>query len=137
MMIIKGLAAATLLLFFCAPSAQASEILRFSEEIPPQMKIFSPAHVNATDLNNDGKNEFILKTARSSCDEGGCTHLIKAQKNAQWITLGTIHAHKIKVSDKTHYGVRDILAYTDAHNDFAPSRYVWNPKTFAYDRKDN
>lgn len=92
--------------------------------------------VSRIDLNNDGRDELILKTEADDCDaRRGCDYLVAAEKSSHWIQLGRIKAFNILVSDKRTYGVRDLIVYNIPNNDFESVRYVWKPKSFKYEEK--
>jgi hypothetical protein len=93
-----------------------------------------PYSVAATDLNGDGVDEWIFRQDREpGCEaSANCIFRVLGLREGQPVSLGTIFARKISLSDEKSYGVRKIFAYNDKNNDFEYSRYVWDPTTGIY-----
>lgn len=93
-----------------------------------------PYSVAAADLNGDGVDEWIFRQDRESgCEaRANCRFYVLALREGEPISLGTISARKISLSDEKSYGVRKIFAYNDKNDDFEYSRYVWDPTTGIY-----
>lgn len=84
------------------------------------------AEISAIDLNEDGLDEFILK---------GDAFRIFAQNDGKVVELGTIEAHKLMLSYNRVHGVRSILAFSDASNDYDYDVYQWDINSLKYVHK--
>jgi hypothetical protein len=85
------------------------------------------------DLNEDGIPEFVV---RSGCEASLCTYKILAEQNSTLIELGNLQAFNIQSGNASSNGVRNILAYKNADNDFRPALYVWEPQAARYIMKE-
>ena len=95
----------------------------------------APYSVAKTDLNNDAIEEYILRPLnKSDCPKAPiCPHYIVAQQNHEYILLGKFDAHKMLISNKKAYGIRDIIVYNTPHNDFSYKTAVWNPFSYRFE----
>ncbi len=103
--------------------------IKKTRQIPDIQYIIAP-----TDLNNDLINEYIIRP-KSNRDCSGsrlCPYYVIALQERTPITLGKFNAHKIVVSSKKTYGVRDIIVYNDHYNDFKTNTVTWHPYEFKY-----
>ena len=82
--------------------------------------------IAAVDLNSDSLDEFILKDG---------VFKVLAQSNGKIIEIGEIDAVKIMLSYKHSHGVRDILAFSSADNDFEYDVYRWDIDKLRYTHK--
>ncbi len=94
----------------------------------------APYLIATTDLNDDSIDEYLLKS-KSCNDNTACPHTIIAIKNDKPITLLTIDASLIIVSDQQDYGVRRLIISENGTNDFQKSTYQWSPKSFTYNKQ--
>lgn len=97
----------------------------------PDIKYF----LSATDLNDDFIDEYILRPeSPQSCPKAPiCPTYIIALQQREPVILGQFDAHKMAVSRKKNYGVRQISVYTALYNDFDVETAIWNPHNFAYE----
>lgn len=142
---VKTVTGLVLLTLVCgAFPALAGERVRFS--IPEQTDEEAAALIPAlerdgtlaarVDLNGDARPEFIMKDGGQSCTpDKGCPYTVHARKNGEWIKIGAFEGFNILISDKTTYGIRDILVYTLPYNDFKSERYAWVPARYEYEKK--
>lgn len=93
-----------------------------------------PYKIAAADLNGDGVDEWIFRQDRESgCEtNANCSFHVLALSEGKPVSLGTVYARKISLSDEKTYGVYKIFAYNRKNDDFEYSRYVWDPKTGTY-----
>ena len=93
-----------------------------------------PYSVAATDLNGDGVDEWIFRQDREpGCEaSANCSFRVLAVSEGKTVSLGTIFARKVSLSDEKSYGVLRIFAYNNKNDDFDYSRYVWDPQTGIY-----
>ena len=83
------------------------------------------------DLNNDGLEEFILRT--QSCDAAtGCTYHILAETKGDITPLGTLQGHNLLLGNEYSHGVRNLLVFTNPSNDFDYDLYTWHPEHSSY-----
>jgi hypothetical protein len=143
---VKNIPGLLLLMLFCALPAQGGERLRFSppDTMGKDASALIPSSAGrdallaAVDLNGDAGDEYILKKGGLDCSQDiGCPYTVHALKDGAWITIGTFTGFNLLISDKTTYGIRDILVYTFPYNDFKSERYAWNPAKFGYEKKSD
>lgn len=93
-----------------------------------------PYKIAAADLNGDGVDEWIFRQDRDSGCEAtvNCRFHVVALSEGRIVSLGTISARKVSLSDEKTYGVLRIFAYNNKNDDFDYSRYVWDPQTGIY-----
>lgn len=139
---VLGLAIFCMLGLCWSVPAQAVEAVTFQKPssftiIPAaiaQGKDKQSAEFIQTDLNKDGAKEWIVRETGSKCTANtGCPYFVYAQKNREWIEIGSFSAFKILIADKTEYGVRNILVYNLPLNDFATVTYGWSPEKYRYE----
>lgn len=136
----------TLFLFFLPQASFANESLRFSAAQGRKEKAVvafvqnlrktpqTPYLVAQNDLNDDAINEYILRPESTNfCPNAPlCSHMIVAFENYQPILIGQFDAHKILLSSKKTYGIRDVIVYNQSHNDFKTTTATWDPFSFRY-----
>lgn len=130
-----------LLAFVIAPfPLKADESLRFQVPVSYKEKqivaLVKPAEESyllaPIDLNDDALPEYVVKPA--SCAKGTlCSHHIIVFQDRQPIELGQFDAHKILISGKKDYGIRQIIVYNNSYNDFENSTARWNPFAFRFE----
>jgi hypothetical protein len=86
-------------------------------------------HLAPIDLNDDLIDEYVVKPHNiNDCANAPlCLNYIVAFKARKPILLGQFDAHKILVSNKKTYGVRDLIVYNVNRNDFKYDTAHWNP----------
>lgn len=87
------------------------------------------------DLNGDAIDEYII---RPESDEYCpalplCPYYVTAFQKHEPIIIGQFNAHKMLISDKKTYGIRQIIVYNIPHNDFTFETSSWNPYRFSYE----
>ena len=128
-----------------ALAALSSERIRFNSGISPriQKKILlhlrderdtgsEDSGIAGADLNRDGIDEFIVDSSGCRAAQTKCTYLILAESGENMIRLGRLAAYNIMLADSYSHGVRDIMAFNNADNDFAHTLYVWEPDRSRY-----
>jgi hypothetical protein len=141
----------TALLFFlilaCPFTAQANEQLRFQapdsykenkviEYVSSiNKKLSSPLLLAKIDLNADALDEYIIRAKDiTACPQNKlCPYVIIALQDHKPIQIGQFDAHKILISNKKNYGIRQIIVYNDAYNDFKNVTAHWNPFSFSFE----
>lgn len=139
----KKIALPLLLSFLITPvMAQSYEALRFRPaENYKQKQIIQfiknktqtadiSEKISKIDLNNDLIDEYIVK--QGCAPARLCQYFITAFENHTPILIGRFDAHKILISDKKDYGIRQIIVYNQPHNDFTHATAIWNPHKFEY-----
>lgn len=93
-----------------------------------------PYRIAATDLNDDGVNEwiFVQKDTPSCESNADCMIAIGGLSGGKIIMLGEMRGGKITVSTEKLYGVGKLLVYNEKSNDFAYQTYVWTPAERAF-----
>lgn len=88
-----------------------------------------PYRIAATDLNDDGVNEWIfMQKNNPACESNAdCPIAIGGLSGGKIILLGEMRGGKISVSSEKLYGVGKLLVYNEKSNDFAYQAYVWSP----------
>lgn len=133
----------TLLLFFMLPSlGEAAEILRFknpeslreNKAIELISELSDQYKIAKIDLNDDLIDEYIIKPSNDQiCGQNKlCRHIIVAYRQDTPLTIGEFNAHKILILNEKTYGIRDLIVYNDAYNDFKNVTARWNPFNFKY-----
>jgi hypothetical protein len=99
-----------------------------------QKELLTPLSIAKIDLNGDTINEYIVRATNTEfCKQGKiCSQTIIAFQNHKPIQIGQFDAHKILISHKKDYGIRQIIVYNDAYNDFKNVTARWNPFTFTF-----
>lgn len=90
--------------------------------------------LSPVDLNDDAIDEYIVRPkSNKNCPKKPlCPHKIVAFQDYKPIYIGSVDAHKILISDKKTYGIRHIIVYNQAHNDYAHTTMLWDPSSFRY-----
>jgi len=81
------------------------------------------------DLNDDEIEELIV---RSDCKNSLCDFRVLAELHGKLVELADIQAQNIQLSDTFTNGVRNIIAFKNASNDFDHSVYIWEPQARRY-----
>lgn len=137
-----------LLLFmaFLAPlQAKASEKLDFSGNVGERSSHLiekytsehiktdaQPLKVARADLNQDGLDEYILKTSACESSSGSCTYAVLAEIKDTIIELGAFSARDVMLGNGYSSGIRNIVAFPNEINDFDYELYVWEPQQSRY-----
>lgn len=109
---------------FNAPQASFKQIL-LSENTALTADLVAKA-----DLNEDGLDEYIVKRTGT---EAAHNFVIYALSTDNTLTpLGAIQGKTLALGNHYHHGIRDILVFKDAANDFSYDSYVWNPQHSKY-----
>ena len=146
---IKSLISTTLFfIFLIAPfSLRANESLRFQAPVSykekqvvsfvtEQDKTAQTAYVlTPIDLNDDAIFEYIVRPQGADICRPNklCPHFIIAFQERQPIMIGQFDAHKMLVSGKKDYGIRQIIVYNNSYNDFENSTARWTPFAFRFE----
>ncbi len=85
-----------------------------------------------TDLNGDDINELIIRAACTPQKPALCDFVILADTDPKLTELGVIKAFSLNIADKTHSGVRNIIAYSNVTNQFDAVVYVWDSLASRY-----
>lgn len=130
-------------IFFASMEARAMETLRFKKaESYKEKKVVEFVQktnkinnlIASVDLNNDALDEYIIKPASpKDCSAPPlCSHQIIALQDREPILIGKFDAHKMLVSNKKTYGIRDIIVYNIPYNDFKSETATWSPFHFRF-----
>lgn len=131
--------------FFLAFNANSQQLLRFRPaETFKEKQIIGvvrseqadvPLLLAPIDLNDDAIDEYVVKPQfPGDCPQKPlCPHFIMAFQDYTPLEIGRFDAHKIEVSGKKTYGVRQIIVYNQRQNDFAQTTTLWNPFLFRYE----
>ena len=84
------------------------------------------------DLNNDGLNEFILKTKACDSQNQPCRFLVLSETGDSITLLGDMEGRKINVDSGAVQGVRNLMVYKNGTNDYEYTVYVWEPQAGRY-----
>ena len=87
------------------------------------------------DLNGDSIDEYVIKPeSNADCPALPlCPYYVTAFQKHEPIIIGKFNAHKMLISDKKTYGIRQIIVYNVPHNDFTSETSSWNPHSFSYE----
>ena len=120
-------------------SANAAVGLIFKDDVSARQKALiqdyfqqkPPADLTIAkaDLNDDGTEELI---AKANCQAALCDFHILAESHEKLVELADIKAQNIQLSDTFTSGVRNIIAFKNASNDFDHSVYIWEPQARRY-----
>jgi hypothetical protein len=129
--------------------AYAAETLLFDSKIGPSSQIALSSYSLETaksdlsrydfaqaDLNGDGINEFILRDKVCSKGQNVCDYNVWAETEKGVISLGSVPAKTILLGNEQTHGIRNLLAFDNASNDFDYTLYVWQPAKALYVKKD-
>ena len=133
------------IVFFTPLSAQASERLDFSGNLGERsrriVEKYAAEHIKIdiqalkiarADLNEDGLDEYILKTPACESISQRCTFEVLAEINDTIIEIGEFSARTVMLGNGYSAGIRNIVAFTDKTNDFDYELYVWEPQQSRY-----
>jgi len=95
-------------------------------------KVPGDVAIAPVDLNEDGLHEFIVRDKSCDSRKQSCDFKILAENNDKIILLGEIPAYNIALGNAYSQGVRNILAFENAANDYAYAVYVWEPLQSRY-----
>ncbi|MGB0719581.1 MAG: hypothetical protein ACPGRX_03855 [Bdellovibrionales bacterium] len=117
--------------------AYASEALHFaplSHSKQDQALIahagFNDGAVAIADLNEDGLDEYIVKSADCPAQ---CRYFVFAQSGGDALLLiGEITGTSLLLGNTYSHGVRDILAFDNSLNDFDHHVYGWDAEQSRY-----
>lgn len=125
-------------------SALAAEELLYDTPIPrssfEHIKSFSIKTLKAdasrlkiakTDLNGDGLYEFITRDKYCKSDSP-CRFDVLAENHGDIYSLGTFEGQDLLLGNEFTHGVRNILVFGNATNDFDYELYTWHPETSSY-----
>lgn len=105
-------------------SATIIRFLNFSGTAPSTSDI----QIADADLNGDGLGEALLQYP------DGTIHILALPPRRPLVTLGKLPASTgIQISDAQDFGVRQIVMTGSAFNDYARTRYRWNPYAQRYE----
>jgi hypothetical protein len=134
---------AAILIFPC--SVYAAESVSFGASLNPRLqsrldsflseKYKAPLQnvtIARTDLNGDDINELIIRAACTPQKPALCDFVILADTDPKLTELGVIKAFSLNIADKTHSGVRNIIAYSNVTNQFDAVVYVWDSLASRY-----
>lgn len=116
-----------------AKSYKDRQVLNFTTDLAESnVKNYVLAH---TDLNNDAIDEYIIKPASiADCSQKPlCPIIVVAFQEHKPILIAQFDAHKILISNKKTYGIRDIIVYNNRYNDFQFQTLNWSPYSFQYE----
>ena len=92
-----------------------------------------PLSIAATDLNNDGVDEWIVRQEQDGCRQTAtCPFAVAGLSRKAPLLLGDFAARKVGISGEKAYGVRKLLVYNLKNDDFAYTVYVWSPSDSAF-----
>jgi hypothetical protein len=126
------------LLSLSASTVPAAERLSFSATLTESTKkilaeeSLTGAAAAKADLNGDGMDELILKKGVCPKAPALCTFIPVAETDGRAVKLGEIQARALLLGNGHRNGVRNILAYNSAVNDYEYQLYVWDPARARY-----
>jgi len=91
--------------------------------------------IAASDLNGDGTDEFILHNTSCLKKADFCDFHVLAETKDAMIPLGVLKGKRLLLGNAFSHGIRNILAFEDATNDYDYTLYVWNPEKTSYEKK--
>lgn len=125
-------------------AASAAENLYFDQDIPrsslEKIKTYSinaleqdiqNFEIGKADLNNDGLDEFIARTKNCNID-GKCQFHVLAEADGYIQSLGILAGQNLLLGNEYRHGIRNLLVFKDASNDFDYELYTWHPETSEY-----
>ena len=128
----------------CSGKALANEALQYhspdsykenqvKELISKQNQSFTYV-LAPVDLNGDAVDEFVVRpeNPEACSDKPLCPYHIVAFKEQEPIIIGDFLAHKLLISDKKSYGIRDIIVYNQKSNDYEHVTAAWDAYYFYY-----
>lgn len=102
-----------------------SSQLNISSYLRGENRAIQHYDIAKADLNDDDLFEFILRERSCVQKKEFCRFDILAETSRGMVSLGTIEARALALSEHRSHGVRDILAYNNALNDYDYGLYVW------------
>jgi hypothetical protein len=84
--------------------------------------------ISMADLNGDGIDEIIARPSACKDKKSLCSYSIYGQFEDKLVSLGTITAHRLELSNHEKYGIREIIAYDSVKNFYSYSLYSWQPE---------
>ena len=100
------------------------------DEIKKDIKDLSIAKA---DLNEDGLDELILKSAQcGSGAEKTCDYVVVAEAQDKMVEIGAFKARDVRLGNGYSAGIRNILTFANEINDFEYELYVWEPQQSRY-----
>jgi hypothetical protein len=84
------------------------------------------------DLNNDGLNEFVLKSKDCDSRLKSCSYWVVSETDAGIMPLGELEGRVVRVDSQSVQGVRNLLVYESGINDYEHVVYVWEPQASRY-----
>lgn len=93
------------------------------------LEAFTFSAIAEVDLNDDGLKEFIL---RDDTVMDRPEFRILGMNDGKFFELGTVHAQKLMLSYNRNHGVRSILAFENARNDYEYIIYQWDANRSHY-----
>lgn len=119
-----------LLILNITKNAQAAERIVFNAPTPSlNIPLDNNSAVAAVDLNEDGLDEYIAKTP---ADNGLFAFIIYGQTPSNSVKLGTFKSHNVMLGNDYRHGIRNLLVFKDAQNDFSYDVYSWSPQASRY-----
>ena len=123
---------------------RAAEVLKFNTDIArssfERIKLYVSNNLESdintqdiakTDLNNDGLYEFILRPKGCGADTK-CRYMVLAEDGPEIYTLGDFEGVNLLLGAEFKHGIRNLLVFNNAANDFDYELYTWHPKASAY-----
>lgn len=129
---------------FLAPAvpASAAERLGFGANISDssrlalshylQRDVSDGLMVAPVDLNEDGLDEFIVHDKNCGKISSPCSFMVLSESESGIRKLGDIPARGLALGNQHTKGVRSLLAYQNAVNDYSYTVYVWEPNKGQY-----
>lgn len=135
-----------LFIFSTLPSdLHAADALRFNRPVPLRaqgaIEVYAKESLQpsltglsiaATDLNNDGINEFIIRDQACPAPAEPCRYVVLGDTEQGIVLLGDFQAREIMLGNSFSHGVRDLLVKDSEGNDFIFGQYVWDAQTSRY-----
>lgn len=84
------------------------------------------------DINGDNFPEFLAQKTSCADQKTFCDYMILAEDGKTVISLLSISAKNLAISDTKTNGIHDILAIQSKKNDYEYLRYVWSPADMTF-----
>ena len=102
--------------------------LHISQTLEQSISAFEVA---PTDLNGDGLYEFILRS--KDCQQAlQCRFIVFGETDEGVLLLGEMTGHNVLLGNDSSYGVRNLLIYSNAVNDYDYELLRWDPRHSEY-----